>query len=63
MGLLLRATDIRVHQTVDPEVIVAEFDYRGRNARTGDGIARRNVFVTTVRGGLITRSRDYQGDA
>src|SRR4051812_16604989 len=29
-----RPTNIRVHETLDPEVIVAEFDYAGTNLET-----------------------------
>lgn len=63
MGLRMRASNVLVHQTLDPEVIIAEFTYQGTMTKTGQPINRRNVFVTTVRNGLITNSRDYQGDA
>jgi len=63
MGLQMSATDIVVHQTLDPEVIVAEFTYLGIVATTGQPIARRNIFVMRIRDGLIQESRDYQGDA
>lgn len=63
MGLQMRATNVVVHQTLDPEVIVAEFTYQGNLIKTGQPISRRNIFVTTVRNGLIINSRDYQGDA
>jgi len=62
MGLQMRATDIVVHQTLDPEVIVAEFTYLGIVTTTGQPIAWRNVFVMWIRDGLIAESRDYQGD-
>lgn len=66
MGLQLHASDVLVHHIHDPEVIVVEFTYQGT---TGTGTAtqqpvrRRNIFVITVRDGLIVNSRDYQGDA
>ena len=47
------AADIRVHETADPEVIVAEFTYRGAS------VAAPCVFVMRVRDGLIVESRDY----
>ena len=52
-----RATDIVVHETADPEVIVAEFAYRG----SVDGREFRVpcVFVMRVRDGQIVESRDY----
>lgn len=48
-----RAADVRVHETADPEVIVAEFTYRG------EGFAVPCIFVVRVRDGLIVESRDY----
>jgi ketosteroid isomerase-like protein len=52
-----RASDVVVHETADPEVIVVEFRYLG----TVDGRAFQVpcVFVTRVRDGLIVESRDY----
>jgi ketosteroid isomerase-like protein len=50
---------ITVHQTADPEVIVAEFEYRGTAPGTGEPFAIPNVFVMRVRDGLIVTSRDY----
>lgn len=50
---------ITVHQTADPEVIVAEFEYRGTAPGTGEPFAIPNVFVMRVRDGLIVESRDY----
>ena len=47
------AADLRVHETADPEVIVAEFTYRG------EGFAVPCIFVMRVRDGLIVESRDY----
>jgi ketosteroid isomerase-like protein len=52
-----RAEDIVIHHTSDPEVIVAEFSYRG----TGPAgpLDVHCVFVVRVRNGLIVESRDY----
>ncbi|MEV6288235.1 nuclear transport factor 2 family protein [Kribbella sp. NPDC051770] len=51
--------NVRVHETADPEVIVAEFEYAG--TRTADGATFRVpcIFVLRVRDGLIVESRDY----
>jgi ketosteroid isomerase-like protein len=51
------ATDIVIHDTTDPEVIVAEFTYRG----DGDHgpFAVPCVFILRVRDGQIIASRDY----
>jgi ketosteroid isomerase-like protein len=59
LPLEMRATDVRVHDTSDPEVVIAEFDYRARNTRTGADFTVANVFVVRVRDGLIVESRDY----
>jgi len=54
-----RPENIRVHQTADPEVIVAEFEYRGENIASGQPFAIPCVFVMRVRDGQIVESRDY----
>jgi len=51
--------NIRIHQTRDPEVIVAEFDYAGTVIATGESFRVPCVFVLRVRDGLIVESRDY----
>jgi ketosteroid isomerase-like protein len=50
----MHAEDVRIHHTTDPEVIVAEFTYRG-DAQWSVPC----VFVLRVRDGLIVESRDY----
>ena len=57
MGLRLVAHHVRIHETADPEVIVAEFDYdvTGPEGTT----TAANVQVLRVRDGLIAASRDY----
>jgi uncharacterized protein len=54
-----RAADITVHQTTDPEVIVAEFEYQGTVVETGESFAQPAIFVLRVRDGEIVSSRDY----
>ena len=51
--------NIRVHQTADPEVIVAEFEYAGTVLATGEPFTAPAIFVLRVRDGLIVESRDY----
>ena len=53
-----RVVDVVVHETTDPEVIVAEFAYEFSMA---DGSATRVpcVFVMRVRDGEIVEARDY----
>ncbi|TMQ91467.1 nuclear transport factor 2 family protein [Actinomadura soli] len=55
----MTARNIVVHQTADPEVIVAEFEYEGRNTETGEAFVVPNIFVLRVRDGRIVESRDY----
>lgn len=54
-----RPANIVIHQTQDPEVIVAEFDYAGTAPATGETVRVPCVFVLRVRDGLIVESRDY----
>ena len=61
--LELVARNIVVHETADPEVIVAEFDYRGRVTTTGASFEVANVQVLRVRDGRIVASRDYHDHA
>jgi ketosteroid isomerase-like protein len=57
--LRLRAFNVGVHTTGDPEVIVAEFDYEVHHATTGRTITAANVQVLRVRDGQIVQTRDY----
>ena len=50
---------IVIHETTDPEVIVAEFEYQGTAADTGEPYALPAIFVLRVRNGEIVSSRDY----
>jgi ketosteroid isomerase-like protein len=54
-----RPENVVVHETQDPEVIVAEFEYRGTVLATGEAYAVPCVFVMRVRDGQIVESRDY----
>jgi ketosteroid isomerase-like protein len=51
--------DVVVHQTTDPEVVVAEFHYEVTRGGTTSSIPC--VFVVRVRDGLIVDSRDHAG--
>ncbi len=59
MNLTMTAHDVVVHETTDPEVIVAEFAYEGRFVSTGREFRLPNIFVLRVRDGVIVESRDY----
>ena len=54
-----RPANITIHETTDPEVIVAEFEYQGTNADTGEAFSQPAIFVLRVRDGVIVESRDY----
>ncbi|MDL4815326.1 nuclear transport factor 2 family protein [Actinomadura opuntiae] len=54
-----RPTGITVHETADPEVIVAEFRYEGTVVETGEPFTIPGIFVMRVRDGKIVESRDY----
>jgi ketosteroid isomerase-like protein len=54
-----KPVDITIHESADPEVIVAEFSYRGQVVETRETFTVPCVFVMRVRDGLIIESRDY----
>lgn len=54
-----RPSNIRIHETQDPEVIVAEFSYAGDNLETKAAFSYACIFVMRVRDGEIVESRDY----
>ncbi|WP_426503138.1 nuclear transport factor 2 family protein [Dactylosporangium sp. McL0621] len=54
-----RVSDVVVHETADPEVIVAEFAYRGVVEDTGEQFTQPAILVLRVRDGEIVESRDY----
>lgn len=49
----MKAVNVTVHETTDPELVVAEYDYETPT------FTAANVQVVRVRDGLITHSRDY----
>jgi ketosteroid isomerase-like protein len=63
LPLELTPSNVIVHETTDPEVIVAEFDYAGRVTTTGATFRAANVIVMRVRDGRIIASRDYHNHA
>lgn len=54
-----KPVDVTIHETADPEVIVAEFAYEGQVLETGEAFTVPCVFVMRIRNGLIIESRDY----
>jgi ketosteroid isomerase-like protein len=59
MPLELQARNITVHETGDPEVIVAEWDYDGLVTTTGRSFQVANIQASRIRDGQIVASRDY----
>lgn len=55
----LKRKNVVVHETTDPEVIVAEYDYDAESVETGRTTTAANIQVLRVRDGLIVHSRDY----
>jgi uncharacterized protein len=53
-----RVGNVAIHETTDPEVIVAEFEYQG-TTDAGQPYALPAIFVMRVRNGEIVSSRDY----
>ena len=52
-------TDVTIHETADPEVIIAEYELHGEMTATGQPFSARFAMVITVRDGHIVHSRDY----
>jgi ketosteroid isomerase-like protein len=63
MPLELRVDDLVVHETTDPEVVIAEYDYVGRVVPTGETFRVANVQIFRLRGGEIVHSRDFHDHA
>jgi uncharacterized protein len=59
MQLDLQARNIVVHETSDPEVVVAEWDYDGLVTTTNRSFQVSNIQISRVRNGQIVTSRDY----
>lgn len=53
------ADQISIHQTTDPEVVVAEYTLHRRLRESGERVSGRYIMVMTIRDGLIRHSRDY----
>ena len=59
MPLVLKARNIVIHQTSDPQVIVVEWDYDGLVTTTNRSFQVSNIQVSRVCDGQIVTSRDY----
>ncbi|MFL6140966.1 MAG: nuclear transport factor 2 family protein [Labedaea sp.] len=54
-----RFDQVVVHQTVDPEVIVIEFELHGRVPAGDHAFSRQYIQVVRVAGGKVVHWRDY----
>ncbi|MGH2585124.1 MAG: nuclear transport factor 2 family protein [Dehalococcoidia bacterium] len=59
MPLNLQTRNFVVHETSDPEVVIAEWDYDGLVTTTGRAFGVANIQASRVRNGQIVASRDY----
>ncbi|MFI5672149.1 nuclear transport factor 2 family protein [Streptomyces sp. NPDC051704] len=55
----LTPANVVIRETDDPEVVVAEWDYRVHHRVTGRTLETANIQVLRVRDGLIVTSRDF----
>ena len=53
------ASNLVVHETADPEVVILEFDGHGRSVRTGEPYEQRYISVIRARGGKMVHFKDY----
>jgi len=52
-------SDVAIHETADPEVIIAEYQLHGEMTATGEPFRLRFAMVVKIAGGCIVHSRDY----
>jgi ketosteroid isomerase-like protein len=52
-------SNITAHQTSDPEVVIVEFEARGRALKVGEPYEQRYISVIRARGGRIVHYKDY----
>ncbi|GAA4922657.1 ketosteroid isomerase-like protein [Nonomuraea thailandensis] len=54
-----RLENVVLHETADPEVVIAEYGLHGHVVSSGRPFASSYVMVMRIRDGLIVHSRDY----
>jgi ketosteroid isomerase-like protein len=59
MRTYTRLDQVKIHETADPETIIAEYELHGTTRATGEAFASRYLMVMTIRDGQITHTRDY----
>lgn len=58
-ALQFDVANLVIHRTLDPEVVIGEFDYHALVVATGKRCEVANIVVMRVRDGKIVESRDY----
>jgi ketosteroid isomerase-like protein len=53
----IEVRDLKIHETTDPELVIAEWTYRSHY--DGKVLDTANIVVTRVRDGKIVSTRDY----
>lgn len=56
-------TNVVVHETTDPEVVIGEYETHLTSKETGKKVTAANILVVRVRDGKIISSRDYHNHA
>ena len=51
--------DVVIHETTDPEVVIAEYGLDGELTESAEPFSLRFVMVMTIRDGQIVHTRDY----
>lgn len=54
-----RLSNVVIHETTDPDVIIAEYEMHGELTETAEPFSLRFLMVLTIRHGQIVHSRDY----
>ena len=54
-----RLSDVVIHDTADPEVVITEYQLHGELIQTGEPFTQQFAMVMIVRNGQIVHSRDY----
>lgn len=58
-GVTLEATPIKFHDTTDPEVVIGQFTYHGRNGFGMDRFDLEACFIWRVRDSLVVDTTDF----
>jgi ketosteroid isomerase-like protein len=59
-GVRLTVRDLVIHQSTDPEIVIADFTYDGADS-DGIGFSMPACFIWRVRNGQVVEARDFLG--